>query len=130
MFELKPVFCKQKSFYGKAIVEESYTDNTVSLFSYCQKVCTISGTGSIRLYGKYNTQTTRKHIVEFVKQNQFRWEHRADKTDFANRLEEKETAKYKKLLNSLEYGKYNFKALMDFDISHYSDIDGNIVYVD
>ena len=126
--ELKPIFCKQKSFYGKAVVESN--DKEICLFSYCQKVCTISGTGSIRLYGKYNTQTTRKHIVEFVKQNQFRWEHRADKTDFANRLEEKETEKYRKLLNSLEYGKYNFKALMNFDISHYSDIDGNIVYVD
>lgn len=62
---LEPIYSKQKSFYGKAIIET--IDEVTRLYSYATPVAKIEGNH----YHCYNTQsqTTRKHIKEFFKQH-------------------------------------------------------------
>lgn len=62
---LEPIYSNQKSFYGKAIIET--IDGVVRLYSYATPVEKIED----KTCYCYNTQsqTTRKHIREFFKQN-------------------------------------------------------------
>ena len=63
----------RKDFYGKATVEEC-ADGTIKLFSYDTHVASIFVKGSEKtaeVYGWYS-QTTGRHIKEFLKQHGFR----------------------------------------------------------
>lgn len=65
--ELKPVYNTQKSFYGKAIVKD--TVNGMELYSYNTLVAKLeSGTVYVTHNDTYLSQTTLKHIKEFIQQ--------------------------------------------------------------
>lgn len=58
----------RKSFYNKAMVEHS-NDGTITLYSYTTPVAEIKN-GKLKLLTKWNySNTTRRHVTEFVKQN-------------------------------------------------------------
>ncbi len=67
MKELKPIYATQKSFYGKAQIEA--TEDAVTLYSYNTKILKYNRhTEELTpLYDGW-TQTTGRHINEFVKQ--------------------------------------------------------------
>lgn len=66
-YELTPQFDSRKSFYGKAHVRISQGD-TKDLRSYNTVVSRITSEGA-EVYGEYHSQTTMRHIKEFLKQN-------------------------------------------------------------
>ena len=66
-YELKPIYNRQKSFYGKATVETA--NNKSVLTSYTTEVCYIDNAGMFhRLWNGYSV-TTMNHINEFRQQN-------------------------------------------------------------
>ena len=69
-YELMPRYDSRKSFYGKAHVIETETAKT--LRSYSTNVAAIEN-GKAEVYGTYS-QTTLRHIKEFLKQNGFKAE--------------------------------------------------------
>ena len=69
-YALKTQYSNNKSFYGKAKVEVS--DGKQTLYSYGTKVAEIEN-GKARVYGTYS-QTTLRHIKEFLLQNSFKAE--------------------------------------------------------
>ena len=65
--ELKPVYNNQKSFYGKALIKD--TIKGMELYSYNTLVAKLeNGTIYVTHYDEYLTQTTLKHIKEFIQQ--------------------------------------------------------------
>lgn len=66
-YELNTVYDSRKSFYGKAKVEE--TETAKHLISYSTKVASIEG-DKATVNGTYSP-TTLRHIKEFLKQNGF-----------------------------------------------------------
>lgn len=65
--ELKPIYNRQKSFYGKATV--SHINGKIILTSYTTEVCSIDENGHFhRLWNGYSV-TTMNHINEFRRQN-------------------------------------------------------------
>lgn len=80
--QLETRYDSRASFYGKATVEQTYNaDGTteLKLISYTTTVARIkrtvnlSDTGEAEVYGTYS-QTTFRHIKEFLKQNGFKAE--------------------------------------------------------
>lgn len=80
VYDLNPKYDSRASFYGKARVEVNKT--VIKLISYTTHVATIlvdpqhliSDNGKqARVYGTYS-QTTLRHIKEFLKQNGFKAE--------------------------------------------------------
>lgn len=69
--ELKALFDGRKSFYKKATVE--VVGNNRTLISYDTEICTIYGNNEIELLCAVDnlTQTTTRHLREFLKQNGF-----------------------------------------------------------
>lgn len=67
MKELYPCYDNRQSFYGKAKVDES--GNVKKLYSYGTHVASIVD-GKAEVYGWYSN-TTGRHIKEFLKQNGF-----------------------------------------------------------
>ena len=67
-YELMTQFDIRKQFYGKAVVEEN--GNKKELFSYGTKVAVIEN-GKAKVFGSFS-QTTTRHIKEFLKQNDFK----------------------------------------------------------
>lgn len=68
--ELKPIYSRNRSFYGKANVV-THADGTVTLFSYTTAVCEIDPTGAFhRTWGGYSA-TTMKHVNDFMIQRGF-----------------------------------------------------------
>lgn len=67
MQELKAIYCRQKSFYGKAKVLQN--GNSTKLISYKTIVAEIRN-GQAKIFGWYSATTTR-HIKEFLAQNGF-----------------------------------------------------------
>ena len=65
-YQLKSIYSTQKSFYGKAIVKEIRNGSKV-LYSYGTLVCGIDENNNIR-FMEYHSQTTAKHINEFLLQ--------------------------------------------------------------
>ena len=75
---LAPIYGRAKSYYGKAKVVTSYPheiDETKTLYSYGTKVASITyhngGDGRTLRIGGYYSQTTARHINEFLNQNGF-----------------------------------------------------------
>lgn len=72
VYELECRYDTRQSFYGKALVEDIYNDNSVLvLYSYGTKVAQITknkDNTKYRYLGKYS-QTTTRHQKEFFKQN-------------------------------------------------------------
>ncbi len=66
--ELKAVYDSRKSFYGKAQVEQE--GDSIKLYSYNTLVCEIKQ-GKAQIKGFYS-QTTLRHIKEFLLQNGFK----------------------------------------------------------
>lgn len=66
--ELKSIYGTRKSFYGKAIIE--IEGNRQTLKSYGREVAYIENDNAVVL-GTW-TQTTARHIKEFLKQNGFK----------------------------------------------------------
>lgn len=66
--ELKPLHTKQKSFYGKAQLKE--TSDGMELFSYNTLVSKYYNNGSLKVThdSNYLTNTTLRHINEFIQQ--------------------------------------------------------------
>ena len=63
---LEPRFDSRKSFYGKAQVEDD--GNSKTLYSYNTPVARVTD-GKLELLPKWNfSQTTRRHVADFVKQ--------------------------------------------------------------
>lgn len=69
--ELEAIYDKRNSFYRKAMVER-IDDNNAKLYSYNTLVAEIKN-GKPVIHGEWS-QTTNRHIVEFLKQNGFRAE--------------------------------------------------------
>lgn len=67
MHELQAIYCRQKSFYGKAKVLQN--GNSTKLISYKTIVAEVKN-GKPKIYGWYSATTTR-HIKEFLKQQGF-----------------------------------------------------------
>lgn len=86
-YELFPLYDKRASFYGKA-VELYHEDNTIELRSYSTIVAKITCHGyessnlphatppTAEVYGWYS-QTTGRHIKEFLKQHGFKAENKS-----------------------------------------------------
>lgn len=72
-YELTPIYSREKSFYRKAIVE--IEDNKKTLYSYNTKVAIIENKKAVVL-GIYSN-TTLRHIKEFLKQDGFNAESKA-----------------------------------------------------
>lgn len=70
IYELPARYDSRKSFYGKARVETM--DGKKALYSYNTKVAEIED-GKAKVYGTYS-QTTLRHIKEFLLQNGFKAE--------------------------------------------------------
>lgn len=73
-YELSANYDSRASFYGKARVEQ--TEREMRLISYTTHVATIvtmGGTTKAEVYGTYS-QTTLRHIKEFLRQNGFKAE--------------------------------------------------------
>ena len=72
MYNLEARFDSRKSFYGKAVVEDIYNDNSViCLYSYGTLVAQITNNKNkikYHYFGKYS-QTTTRHQKEFFKQH-------------------------------------------------------------
>lgn len=65
--ELIPIYDSRKSFYRKAHV--LYLDNgMIQLQSYNTIVCETDNKGNFKRLWYGNTQTTNRHIKEFIKQ--------------------------------------------------------------
>lgn len=73
--ELTPRFDTRASFYGKARVE-ILPDNTKRLYSYDTHIASITPDDEVVIYGTYSA-TTLRHIKEFLRQNGFRAENKA-----------------------------------------------------
>ena len=73
-YGLEPEYDSRKSFYGKAKVEER-PDGTKILYSYGTPVCKIKGDKATLLRKGYlgwaSSQTTLRHVKEFLKQHGF-----------------------------------------------------------
>lgn len=70
-YELSTRYDARASFYGKARVEEQ-PDGTLHLISYSTHVASISAdNGTATVYGTYS-QTTLRHIKEFLLQHGFK----------------------------------------------------------
>ena len=68
MEELQAIYCRQKSFYGKAkIIREK---GTIKLQSYNTIIAEIKN-GKLHINGFYSATSTR-HLKEFIKQNGFK----------------------------------------------------------
>ena len=69
-YNLECRFGNNQSFYGKATIEES--EKNITLLSYNTPIVTLNKqTNSLKwLYNTY-TQTTLKHVNEFLKQHNF-----------------------------------------------------------
>lgn len=85
---LKAVYDSRKSFYNKAIVTENAVlwgdgtplkaDGEKHLYSYGAEVCYIDKENKVHLLPKWNfSQTTLRHTKEFLKQNGFKAESKA-----------------------------------------------------
>ena len=85
-YKLESLFNSQKSFYGKANIESENGKKT--LISYNTKVCFIENNKAF-VNGLYSNTTTR-HIKEFLKQNGFKAE---DSKQILKDYSEKETTK-------------------------------------
>jgi hypothetical protein len=81
-YQLDTRYDSRASFYGKATVEETYNADgtvTLTLVSYTTTVARIKRTvnvgdiGEAEVYGTYS-QTTLRHIKEFLRQNGFKAE--------------------------------------------------------
>lgn len=69
VYDLVPQYDARRSFYGKARVED--TKKYLKLYSYNTLVAMISKEESkAKVFGTYS-QTTLRHIKEFLKQNNF-----------------------------------------------------------
>ena len=63
---LRPIYCSQKSFYGKAVV---FQDNSsIILYSYNTLVAKIDKLTGQAYVQKLYSRTTTKHIIEFLRQ--------------------------------------------------------------
>jgi hypothetical protein len=69
-YELEPEYDRRKSFYGKAVVTEK--NGKKVLTSYSTDVAEIEN-GKAKVHGTYS-DTTLRHIKEFLKQNGFKAE--------------------------------------------------------
>lgn len=69
---LIPIFDSRKSFYNKAVVTTS--DNSINLYSYNTLVCKIHNDNTVTLTANnaHYTNTTLRHIKEFLKQYNFK----------------------------------------------------------
>lgn len=67
-YNLEPIYDTRKSFYGKAKIV--IYNNIIDLISYNTVVARIED-GKIKVFGWYS-QTTARHINEFLKQNGFK----------------------------------------------------------
>ena len=71
-YELKPEFDSRKSFYRKAkVIKEN---NKLVLRSYNTRVAEIDLKENKAIIFKISSQTTLRHIKEFLKQNSFKAE--------------------------------------------------------
>lgn len=87
-YELLPIYDNRKSFYNKAIVEE--VNNIKKLYSYNTLVCTLSN-NDIILNDAVDqsllfSNTTLRHIKEFLKQFYFNSDHDITKKDLLKLL--------------------------------------------
>jgi hypothetical protein len=78
ILELVPRYDSRKSFYGKVRVEEDASGEVKHLISYSTHVASItrivgSNEPLAEVYGTYSN-TTLRHIKEFLKQNGFKAE--------------------------------------------------------
>lgn len=65
--ELQAIYTNQKSFYGKARIKHLENGNKV-LISYSTRVCELDDNNNI-IYIAYYSQTTARHINDFIMQN-------------------------------------------------------------
>ena len=72
-YYLIPEHDTRQSFYNKAIVERK--NNTLKLYSYGVLVVEINKNKGVVVYGTYSN-TTLRHIKEFLKQNGFKAENK------------------------------------------------------
>lgn len=96
-YYLKPEYSTRKSFYNKAIVEQ--TDNSIILYSYATKVAEISDSGIISIF-YVDSATTLRHIKEFLLQNICRFSNEKYKKLIEHNFRKKELAE-------IYYGQYN-----------------------
>lgn len=87
-YELLPIYDSRKSFYCKAIVEEE--NENIKLYSYNTLVCTLSHNNVI-LNNNIDqsplfSNTTLRHIKEFLKQFYFNSDHNITKKDLLKLL--------------------------------------------
>lgn len=71
---LATIYDSRKSFGNKAMVSDEEKDNVITLISYTTPVAeveTIDGVKQARVFG-YFSETTARHINEFLQQNGFR----------------------------------------------------------
>lgn len=68
-YDLRTEWDSRKSFYGKAWVRNN--DGVLELISYTTRVACIYADKTARVYGTYSN-TTLRHIKEFLKQNGFK----------------------------------------------------------
>lgn len=75
-YELSPRYDARQSFYGKALVEED--GNKETLYSYLTPVCEIEEGQTPRVFDDFQTSnTTMRHIREFLRQHGYKAESKA-----------------------------------------------------
>lgn len=131
VYDLSPRYDSRNSFYGKASVEEK-DDGTKILYSYGSKVAMIKDGKAILGLGKNRgyeyllwaySPTTLRHVKEFLKQNGFRADSRAqmEKDYGAQVITEKECTKDTtkescESKKSLKENTPNFDSMKDFPL--------------
>lgn len=63
---LQPIYDARKSFYKKAKVYE--TAASVVLESYNSRICELYINGDLFIFNAFQSQTTMRHVKEFLKQ--------------------------------------------------------------
>lgn len=120
-YQLKPIYENKKSYYNKAVIEESNGKKTLK--SYETDVCFIENNKAV--VKETYSQTTLRHIKEFLKQNGFKAETEKQilndykPSEEENKKRETENNNILKLvckmgevLNTKEEDKNNFKKRM------------------
>jgi hypothetical protein len=70
VYHLSPQNCKQRDFYGKALVIHE-NDGRIFLQSYSTRVAEISADGKRLTIHSWDSKTTARHIKEFALQHGF-----------------------------------------------------------
>lgn len=119
---LEPRYDSRKSFYGKAhVVDDS--DGSQILYSYDTPVCKINSRGEVELLAQWDSsQTTLRHVKEFLQQNGFKVGSKSQIASMYGKKVERVSRKNRKLVREADYSP-SYDDLADRPYMDYDGLD-------